>query len=202
VTPIIKSLSPGYRKRIIQCVRCGHVWLPMQNVCIPSACPACKSTCYLRPRYPELTCVYCGFKWAPRKANPKVCPKCHRLLEKYLKKNKIHEIHSTKFQILRDALTRQFLFASRDWHRYIRSIRLTDEQVRDITYCLKHLNGTCHWEMGYFGCHLANLPTLDKQQAKIALKLILRFGYSRKLGNEMLAAGGENITGEIQLCPE
>ena len=198
MTPKIKSLSARYRKRVIRCTRCGHVWLPLQNVCIPSACPACKSVSYLRPRYPQLTCVHCGFTWGPRKANPTVCPKCHRLLEQYLKKNNKHVIPSTKFQILRDALNRQFLFASRDWHRHSRTISLTDEQVRDIKYCLQHIYSACNWKKGYFGSHLANLTTLDKRQAKIALKLILRFGYSHKLGNEVLAAGCENITGEIK----
>jgi hypothetical protein len=119
-------------------------------------------------------------------------------LEQYLKKNNKHVIPSTKFQILRDALNRQFLFASRDWHRHSRTISLTDEQVRDIKYCLQHIYSACNWKKGYFGSHLANLTTLDKRQAKIALKLILRFGYSHKLGNEVLAAGCENITGEIK----
>jgi hypothetical protein len=122
-----------------------------------------------------------------------VCPKCHRLLEKYLKKNQKHEIRGTKFQILRDALTKRYLLASGDWQKFGRSISLTSGQVQDITYCLKHIDSACNWKPHYFGHHLANLPTLDKRQAKIALKLIMRFGFSRKLGNEMLAAGCENI---------
>jgi len=186
-----------YQKRVIRCVRCGHTWLPMQNICAPSVCPMCKSPRYLYPRYPELTCTHCGFKWEPKRSRSRVCPRCHRVLEKYLKKNQKHEIRGTKFQILRDMLTKQFLVASSDWRRYSRSISLTDIQILDIAYCLKHIDSTCNWKTGYFGHYLAKLPTLDKRQAKIALKLILRYGFSRKLGDEMLAAGCENIIGII-----
>jgi hypothetical protein len=114
-------------------------------------------------------------------------------LAKYLKKNQKREIRSTKFQVLRDGLTKKFLVASGDWRKYSRSISLTDDQIQDITYCLKHIDSVCNWKPGYFGHALANLPTLDKRQAKIALKLIMRFGFSRKLGNEVLTAGCENV---------
>jgi hypothetical protein len=197
MTPNIKSLRSNCRKRVIFCTRCGHAWLPMQSVCLPSVCPACKSSHYLYARYPKLICAHCRFKWQPKKSSARVCPRCHRVLAKYLKKNQKREIRGTKFQIQRDSLTSQFLVASGDWRKYSRSIRLTDGQIQDITYCLKHIDAVCDWKPGYFGHALANLPTLNKRQAKIALKLIMRFGFSRKLGNEMLAAGCENIIGTI-----